>query len=84
MPTTKGALAPVPDYWGNSVGAGSVSNQDPDNKRIDSGPEWFRKIFEKAAHNDDWGVPCVYDYAAWKICKAAMRRQRYHSAKEVK
>jgi hypothetical protein len=55
-----------------------MTNRDGDRPRVDAGPEWFRKLFEKLAHDDDddWGAPCVYDYAAWKLCKAAMRRAR--------
>jgi hypothetical protein len=42
----------------------------------DRGPAWFQKMFERVGHHNDWGVTCVYDYAAWRLCKAAMRRQR--------
>lgn len=45
-------------------------------KEPDRGPAWFQKMFERAGHHDDWGVTCVYDYAAWRLCKAAIRRQR--------
>jgi hypothetical protein len=40
------------------------------------GTKEFRKLFEKNAHPDDWGVAVVYDYAAWRIWKAATRCER--------
>lgn len=41
----------------------------------------FRKVFEKNSHPDDWGVPCMYDYAAWRIWKAAVRFERCRKGK---
>lgn len=49
-------------------------------KAPSKGPKWFQDAFKKAAHNDDWGVACVYDYAAWRLVKAAMRRQKAKKA----
>jgi len=40
------------------------------------GNEEFRKAFKRHAHQDDWGVYCVYDYSAWRIWKAAIRLER--------
>jgi hypothetical protein len=45
-------------------------------RKPDNGPEWFQKAFAKAAHKDDWGVECMYGYAAWRLVKLALRRQR--------
>lgn len=45
-------------------------------REVDRGPRWFREMFEKIDHKDDWGVACAYDYEAWKLCKAVLRRQR--------
>ena len=38
-------------------------------------PAWFQKAFAKASHKDDWGVPSVYEATAWRLVRAAMRRQ---------
>ena len=56
-----------------------VTDRTTKAREPDRGPEWFQKLFEKIGHHDDWGVICVYDYAAWRLCKAAMRRQRKRS-----
>lgn len=36
----------------------------------------FRKAFDRVSHSDDWGVPCVYDYGAWRVWQAAIRHER--------
>lgn len=41
----------------------------------------FLKVFEKNSHPDDWGVPCMYDYAAWRVWKAAVRFERRRKGK---
>ena len=33
----------------------------------------FRKLLERLADIDEWGVKCVYDYDAWKIYRAGYR-----------
>jgi hypothetical protein len=44
------------------------------------GNKAFRELFDRIAHSDDWGVPCVYDYAGWKIWQAAIRYERKRRA----
>jgi len=44
--------------------------------KLDHGPEWFQKMFAKASLQDDWGVPSVDGYAAWRLAKAAIRHER--------
>jgi hypothetical protein len=45
-------------------------------RELPRGNAAFRKVFERHSHPDDWGVQCVYDYAAWRIWKAAIRHER--------
>jgi hypothetical protein len=57
----------------------NVQNVKP--RKLPRGNAAFRKVFEREAHRDDFGVECVYDYAAWRIWQAAIRYERKRKAK---
>lgn len=53
-------------------------------RKLNPGPEWFQKKFKKIAHEDDWGVNAVYDYAAWELVKVAIQRERRRVREKAK